>query len=145
MSRIRPYSLKFRRILGVRRCRRLPKLVRLNANQKILAQSVGDPDPSAMACTLAERAASKRFAPNEVVFGLGDLAAPAFLVVSGLSTCFDVFRRAGLGNEQKITGHDEGSISGGIAQLAGRPTLVEGRAGPGGCEAISFAAAICAG
>ena len=52
-----------------------------------------------------------------------------------------MFRRAGLGNEQKITSHGEGGISGEIAQLAGRQTLVEGRAGPEGCEAISFDAA----
>ncbi|MGB0135331.1 FAD-dependent oxidoreductase [Dokdonella sp.] len=77
----------------------------------------------------------KRYEPNEIVFGLGDQGAPAFVVTSG---SIDVFRRTGLGNEELITSHPEGGISGEIAQLAGRPTLAEGRAGPQGCEAVSL-------
>jgi thioredoxin reductase (NADPH) len=81
---------------------------------------------------------SRRYAANEVVFGLGDPGAPAFLVTAG---CIDVFRRTGIGHEELITRHGEGGISGETAQLAGRPTLAEGRAGPDGCEAVAFDAA----
>ena len=80
----------------------------------------------------------RRYEPGEVVFALGSEGAPAFLVTAG---SIDVFRRTGLGREELITSHPEGALTGEVAQLAGRPTLAEGRAGADGCEAAAFDAA----
>jgi thioredoxin reductase (NADPH) len=76
-----------------------------------------------------------RYAPGETVYAVGTVSAPAFLILSGH---MDIVRRDGVGRETLITTHDAGQISGEVAQLAGRPTLVEGRAGAEGCEAVPF-------
>ena len=80
----------------------------------------------------------RRYEAGQIIFGLGDEGAPAFLVTAG---SIDVFRRTGIGHEELITSHAEGALTGEIAQLAGRPTLAEGRAGADGCEAAAFDAA----
>jgi thioredoxin reductase (NADPH) len=79
-----------------------------------------------------------RYAPGAIVYAIGATSAPAFLILSGQ---LEVVRRDGMGREMLITTHDAGQISGEVAQLAGRPTLVEGRAGEAGCEAAPFDAA----
>ncbi len=81
---------------------------------------------------------ARRFAPGEVVFGVGERGAPAWLVLDGE---IDVFRRAGLVNEALITTHRAGQLTGEVSQLAGRPSLAWGRAGPNGCMALPFDAA----
>ena len=78
------------------------------------------------------------FGPGEVLFSAGAKAAPAFLVLSG---SIEVIRRDAIGREATVAVHEAGQISGEIAQLAGRPALVQGRAGPGGCVAAPFDAA----
>jgi thioredoxin reductase (NADPH) len=81
---------------------------------------------------------ARRFAPREIVYGVGERQAPAWLVLAG---CIEAVRRDGLNHEARITAHDAGQISGELSQLAGRPSLAEGRAGPDGCTALPFDAA----
>ena len=76
-----------------------------------------------------------RYEPGAILYHVGDTLSPAFLVLSG---GLDVVRRDVAGRETIITLHGAGQISGEVAQLAGRPTMVEGRAGPDGCEAVPF-------
>ena len=77
----------------------------------------------------------RKFAPGQIVYGLGQRDAPAFLVLEG---CIETVRRDGLGREGAITAHRRGQVSGEINQLSGMPTVAEGRAGPEGCVAIPF-------
>ena len=77
----------------------------------------------------------RQFSPGEIVFALGESGAPAFLVLSG---SIEVVRRDGMGHGAAITTHGPGQFSGEIGQLAGSPTLTEGRAGPQGCFALPF-------
>ena len=81
---------------------------------------------------------SRRFAPGEALFSVGERDAPAFLVLAGAVA---VVRRDGSGAAFPTTTHGPGQITGEINQLAGRPALAEGRAGPDGCEALAFDAA----
>jgi thioredoxin reductase (NADPH) len=83
-------------------------------------------------------APARRYEPGALLFGIGERHAPSFLVVAG---SLDVVRRDGAGHEGVITSHGPGEISGEISQLGGRAALAEGRAGPEGCEALSFDAA----
>ena len=77
----------------------------------------------------------RRFAPGELLFALGAKDAPAYLVMSGSVA---VTRRDGLGHESAIVRHGAGQMTGEMSQLAGRPAIAEGRAGPQGCEAVPF-------
>jgi thioredoxin reductase (NADPH) len=96
--------------------------------------------------TAQQVAAARRFAPappvqlapGAIMFAIGERNAPAFLVLSGQA---DIRRRDGAGEEAIIITHGPGQLTGEIAQLAGRATLAEGRAGPHGCEAVAFDAA----
>ncbi|MCX5570270.1 FAD-dependent oxidoreductase [Kaistia nematophila] len=81
---------------------------------------------------------AQRFGAGQSIFSLGARNAPAWLVVEGSLT---VFSRAGLAGSAAITTHGPGQFSGEISQLAGRPALAGGRAGPDGCLAIPFDAA----
>ena len=93
--------------------------------------------------TPAQRDAARRFAsapeatfgPGQILFGLGSAQAPAYLVISGR---VDVVSRRPGGGEAEVASHGPGEITGEIGQLAGRPALAEGRAGPGGCVALPF-------
>jgi thioredoxin reductase (NADPH) len=90
---------------------------------------------------MAKRFASgpaRDFAPGELVFDVGERLVPAWLVLKG---AIDVMRRDGLKHEAPITTHGLGQFSGEVSQLAGRGTLVAGRAGPEGCTALPFDAA----
>jgi thioredoxin reductase (NADPH) len=81
---------------------------------------------------------ARTFAPGDVVFEVGERAAPAWLVIEGT---IEVVGRDGLGHERAITTHGPGQISGEVSQLAGRAALATGRAGPEGCTALPFDAA----
>jgi len=78
---------------------------------------------------------TRRYTPGEVLFNVGATESPAFLILSGR---VEIARRDGLGRASVIVVHEEGEITGEISQLAGRPTLAEGRAGPEGCEVAPF-------
>ena len=79
--------------------------------------------------------AVRRFGPNEVVFHVGDLAAPAWLVLSGY---IEVARKDAFGNREVITLHRAGMMAGEVSQLASGPSFVEGVASHDGCEAMRF-------
>ncbi len=99
------------------------------------------PTLDSMQIEVARRFASapaRDFAAGELVYGIGDLAAPAWLVLAG---SIDVTRRAGLRDEAVITVHMPGQFSGEVAQLSGRPTIAAGHAGKDGCTALPFDAA----
>jgi thioredoxin reductase (NADPH) len=81
---------------------------------------------------------ARSFAPGEVVFGVGERQAPAWLVLTG---SIEVAVRDGLDREVAITSHGAGQISGELRQLTGRAALATGRAGPDGCTALPFDAA----
>ncbi|MGZ5863621.1 MAG: FAD-dependent oxidoreductase, partial [Methyloceanibacter sp.] len=81
---------------------------------------------------------ARDFAPGEIVFGVGERYAPAWLVLRG---SIDVVRRDGLNREAAITTHHVGQFSGEVSQLAGRDSLAQGRAGAEGCTALPFDAA----
>ncbi|QQV78973.1 FAD-dependent oxidoreductase [Sphingomonas aliaeris] len=74
-----------------------------------------------------------RFDPGETIYAIGDHGAPAWLVLDGT---IHVVRRDGLSREATITVHQAGQFSGEVNQLAGRPSIAAGRAGPDGCTAL---------
>lgn len=73
------------------------------------------------------------FAAGQVIYGIGARDAPAWLVLAG---SIKVVRRDGLSGEVEITTHCAGQFSGEVNQLAGRPSIAAGRAGPDGCTAL---------
>jgi thioredoxin reductase (NADPH) len=79
--------------------------------------------------------APKSFAPNEVLYAVGERQAPVFIVTSG-----DVLirRRHATGKEELVAMLPVGGITGEINQLAGRSTLAEARGGVNGCEVLPF-------
>jgi thioredoxin reductase (NADPH) len=79
--------------------------------------------------------AAQSFAPGTPVFAIGDEHAPAWLVLDG---AIAVHRREGLSREVPVTVHGPGQFSGEVSQLAGRPSLAGGIAGPDGCTALPF-------
>src|ERR1700722_6643020 len=83
-------------------------------------------------------AEARQFAPGELVFDVGERQAPAWLVLEG---GIEVVRRDGPGREEPIATEGVGQFSGDINQLAGRPSLAAGRAGPNGATAVPFDAA----
>jgi thioredoxin reductase (NADPH) len=80
----------------------------------------------------------RRFAPGELVFDVDERDAPTWLVLEG---SIEVVRRDGLGREAPIVVESAGHFSGEVSQLAGRPALAAGRAGPEGATALPFDAA----
>lgn len=79
-----------------------------------------------------------RFDPHAMIYEIGGHGAPAWFVLEG---AINVFRRDGLSGEMPIVTHGVGQFSGEVNQLAGRPSLAAGRAGPDGCTALPFDAA----
>jgi thioredoxin reductase (NADPH) len=77
----------------------------------------------------------RQFKPREMVFRIGQVGAPAYLVLSG---SIEVTRHDGLGGRSTITTHGPGELTGEISQLAGGPSLAEGCAGPTGAQAAPF-------
>ncbi|HEX8472310.1 MAG TPA: FAD-dependent oxidoreductase [Brevundimonas sp.] len=78
------------------------------------------------------------FAPGEVVFGIGDLESPVWLIIEG---SIIAVRRDGLGHEKMIVTQTAGQFTGEVSQLAGRASLAQGTAGPEGCTAAPIDAA----
>ena len=78
------------------------------------------------------------FAPDEIVFAVGQRDVPAWLVLAG---SIDVVRRDGLNREASIITLGAGQFSGEVSQLDGRESLASGRAGAEGCVALPFDAA----
>ncbi|PZO75243.1 MAG: thioredoxin reductase [Sphingomonas taxi] len=78
---------------------------------------------------------ARTFAAGEQVYAIGELGAPAWLVLAG---SIDVVRRDGLSHEAAITTHGAGQLTGEVNQLAGRPSIAGGRTGPDGCTALPF-------
>jgi thioredoxin reductase (NADPH) len=76
-----------------------------------------------------------RFDPGETVYAIGASNVPAWLVLQG---SIEVSRRDGLHGEVPIVTHHAGQFSGEVNQLAGRPSIAGGRAGPQGCTALPF-------
>lgn len=76
-----------------------------------------------------------RFGPGATLYSIGDHDAPAWLVLEG---SVEVTRRDGLSREAVITIHHPGQFSGEVNQLAGRPSIAAGRAGPEGCVVLPF-------
>ncbi|MEJ1976027.1 MAG: FAD-dependent oxidoreductase [Acetobacteraceae bacterium] len=83
-------------------------------------------------------AGARTFAPGETVFDVGERQAPAWLILQG---SIEVMRRDGLNHEGAVAVEKAGQFTGEISQLAGRPSLAAGRAGPEGCTAFPFDAA----
>lgn len=79
-----------------------------------------------------------RFDPHATIYEIGGHGAPAWFVLEGT---IDVVRRDGLSGEVPIVTHGVGQFSGEVNQLAGRPSIAAGRAGPDGCTALPFDAA----
>jgi len=75
------------------------------------------------------------FAAGEQVYAIGEHGVAAWLVLEGT---IDVVRRDGLSHEAPITTHGPGQLTGEVNQLAGRPTIAGGTAGPQGCTALPF-------
>ncbi len=75
------------------------------------------------------------FAAGEQVYAIGEQGVAAWLVLEGT---IDVVRRDGLSHEAPITTHGPGQLTGEVNQLAGRPTIAGGTAGPEGCTALPF-------
>ncbi len=75
------------------------------------------------------------FARGEQVYAIGEQGVAAWLVLEGT---IDVVRRDGLSHESPITTHGPGQLTGEVNQLAGRPTIAGGTAGPAGCTALPF-------
>jgi thioredoxin reductase (NADPH) len=78
---------------------------------------------------------ARTFAPGEQVYAIGEQGAPAWLVLKGT---IKVIRRDGLSHEAPITTHGPGQLTGEVNQLAGRPSIAGGTAGPDGCTALPF-------
>ena len=78
---------------------------------------------------------ARRFAADEVVYSIGEVGAPAWLVLEG---AIHVVRRDGLSHEARVTTYHPGQLSGEVNQLAGRPSIAGGRAGHEGCTALPF-------
>jgi thioredoxin reductase (NADPH) len=78
---------------------------------------------------------AQQFGPDETIYSIGELGAPAWLVLAGT---IEVVRRDGLSHEAPITTHSAGQLSGEVNQLAGRASIAAGRAGADGCTALPF-------
>jgi thioredoxin reductase (NADPH) len=81
---------------------------------------------------------AREFAPGQVVYEVGERHAPAWLVLEG---SIDVVRRDGLTREAGVTSHGAGQITGEVSQLAGGPSIAQGRASAEGCTVLPFDAA----
>jgi thioredoxin reductase (NADPH) len=99
------------------------------------------PTLSAAQISTARRFASgaaTTFEPGKTIYANGATDAPAWLVLEG---SIEVIRRDGLSREALLTIHLAGQFSGEVNQLAGRPSIAAGRAGPEGCTALPLDAA----
>lgn len=81
---------------------------------------------------------AQRFEPGALVFDVGDVQTPTWLVLDGT---LKVVRRDGLGREKPIVEQGPGQFTGEVSQLAGRPSLAAATAGTDGCTALPLDAA----
>jgi thioredoxin reductase (NADPH) len=87
---------------------------------------------------IARRFASgepRPFDPGELVFDIGQQTVASWLVLDGT---IEILRRDAFRGESPITSQGPGQITGEVGQLAGRASLVLGRAGEAGCVALPF-------
>ncbi|UAK23270.1 FAD-dependent oxidoreductase [Sphingomonas nostoxanthinifaciens] len=77
----------------------------------------------------------QHFEPGDTLYAVGASDVPSWLVLAGE---IQVYRRDGLSQEAAVTTHGAGQFSGEVNQLAGRPSIAGGRAGPEGCTALPF-------
>ena len=99
------------------------------------------PTLTASQVDIARRFASdgeQSFAGGETMFAVGEIGARVWLVLKGT---IEVGSHDGLGREHHIVTHHPGQFTGEVSQMAGSASLVEGRAGAGGCTALPFDAA----
>ena len=102
-----------------------------------LAFPVLTPDQIATASRFAS-GPPQIFPSGELVYGIGDREPPTWLLLQGT---LNAFHHEGLTGETRIVTHRAGQFTGELSQLAARPAIVGGRAGPEGCVAIPFDAA----
>jgi thioredoxin reductase (NADPH) len=77
----------------------------------------------------------RRFERDQIAFALGWTDTPAYLILSGSMIAS---RRDSVDGSSVITTHGVGELTGEISQLAGGPSLAEGRAGSDGTQAVPF-------
>jgi thioredoxin reductase (NADPH) len=75
------------------------------------------------------------FERDAIVFEVGQADTPAYLVLSGSVVAA---RRDPLGGLSVVTTHTVGELTGEVGQLSGGPSLVQGRSGVDGVEAVPF-------
>lgn len=78
------------------------------------------------------------FAPDELIYDLGERDVPAWLILDGSVTAF---RRSGVSADAVIASYGAGQVTGETNQLSGHATLAAVRAGEGGAVALPFDAA----
>ena len=81
---------------------------------------------------------AREFAPDEIVFDVGERDAPAWLVLKGSIDVVRPRRTRSRGGDNHASA---GQFSGEVSQLAGRAVACRGRAGAEGCTALPFDAA----
>jgi len=77
----------------------------------------------------------RRFDPDAMMASVGQKGVPAYLILDGQ---IEIHRRGAGGQQGIVTIHGAGHITGEVSQLAGRAALVDVKAGPQGCEVLSF-------
>lgn len=75
----------------------------------------------------------REFAAGDEVFSVGQIGVPAWFILDG---SLEAIGHEGLSRRELLVSHGRGQFSGEIEQLAGRPAMIEGRAGASGCVAL---------
>ena len=75
------------------------------------------------------------FAPGEVIYDVGSLHPPMWLVQTG---ALELERRDGLAHHSRIAMLGPGQFTGEVGHLSGHAALAVARAGPEGCTALPF-------
>ncbi len=83
-------------------------------------------------------AAPRRFAPDELIYDIGDRNVPSWLLLEGT---IKVARRNGLGKEAIIVEHSAGRLRVKSTSSRAAPLSAAAHAGPQGCLALPFDAA----
>ena len=82
---------------------------------------------------LFANAATRSFAPAELLYDVGQLGVPAWFVLEG---GIDLFGKDGLEQTSALRSLEVGQFTGELHQLTERPTLAGAKAGPEGCVAL---------
>jgi len=80
----------------------------------------------------------RTFGPGETIYEVGESATATWLVLAGT---IEAVRRDGLGRLSASVTLGPGQLTGEVGQLAGRVSLVGGKAGANGCVGVPFDAA----